>query len=59
MKSGSPPEIGESIRGMIRLGRYGQPEDIAAATAFLPSPDGDHVLGVTPPVTGGQFGGMG
>jgi 3-oxoacyl-[acyl-carrier protein] reductase len=44
---------------MISLGRFGQPEDIAAATAFLVSPDSDYVSGVTLPVTGGQFGGMG
>ncbi len=56
---GIPREIRESIRGMISLGRFGQPEDIAAATAFLASPDSDYVSGVTLPVTGGQFGGMG
>jgi 3-oxoacyl-[acyl-carrier protein] reductase len=56
---GIPRDIRESIRGMISLGRFGQPEDIAAATAFLVSPDSDYVSGVTLPVTGGQFGGMG
>lgn len=56
---GIPHDIRESIRGMISLGRFGQPEDIAAATAFLVSPDSDYVSGVTLPVTGGQFGGMG
>ena len=56
---GIPGDIRESIRGMISLGRFGQPEDIAAATAFLVSPDSDYVSGVTLPVTGGQFGGMG
>ncbi|HEX5016216.1 MAG TPA: SDR family oxidoreductase [Actinomycetes bacterium] len=56
---GIPADIRESIRGMISLGRFGQPEDIAAATAFLVSPDSDYISGVTLPVTGGQFGGMG
>lgn len=56
---GIPHDIRESIRGMISLGHFGQPEDIAAATAFLVSPDSDYVSGVTLPVTGGQFGGMG
>jgi 3-oxoacyl-[acyl-carrier protein] reductase len=56
---GIPADIRESIRGMISLGRFGQPEDIAAATAFLASPDSDYVSGITLPVTGGQFGGMG
>jgi len=56
---GIPADIRESIRGMISLGRFGQPGDIAAATAFLVSPDSDFISGVTLPVTGGQFGGMG
>lgn len=56
---GIPNDIRESIRGMIALGRFGRPEDVAAATAFLVSPDADFVSGVTLPVTGGQFGGMG
>jgi 3-oxoacyl-[acyl-carrier protein] reductase len=56
---GIPADIRESIRGMISLGRFGRPSDIAAATAFLASPDSDFISGVTLPVTGGQFGGMG
>jgi len=56
---GIPHDIRERIRGMISLGRFGEPEDVAAATAFLVSPDSDYVSGVTLPVTGGQFGGMG
>ena len=56
---GIPADIRESIRGMISLGRFGRPEDVAAATAFLVSPDSDYISGVTLPVTGGQFGGMG
>jgi 3-oxoacyl-[acyl-carrier protein] reductase len=56
---GIPHDIRESIRGMISLGRFGLPEDVAAATAFLASADSDYVSGVTLPVTGGQFGGMG
>ena len=56
---GIPGDIRESIRGMISLGRFGQPEDIAAATAFLASSDSDYVSGITLPVTGGQYGGMG
>jgi 3-oxoacyl-[acyl-carrier protein] reductase len=56
---GIPAEIRDHIRGMISLGRFGQPEEIAAATAFLVSSDSDYISGVTLPVTGGQFGGMG
>lgn len=56
---GIPADVRESIRGMISLGRFGRPDDIAAATAFLVSSDSDFISGVTLPVTGGQFGGMG
>ena len=56
---GIPSDLRESIRGMISLGRFGEPEDIAAATAFLVSHDSDYISGITLPVTGGQVGGMG
>ena len=56
---GIPEELRRSIRGMIALGRFGEPEDVANVHAFLASPDSDFVSGVTLPVTGGQFGGMG
>jgi 3-oxoacyl-[acyl-carrier protein] reductase len=56
---GIPEEVRASIREMIALGRFGVPADVANATAFLASPDSDFVSGVTLPVTGGQFGGMG
>jgi NAD(P)-dependent dehydrogenase (short-subunit alcohol dehydrogenase family) len=44
---------------MIAVGRAGLPQDVAAVHAFLASADSDFVSGVTIPVTGGQFGGMG
>jgi 3-oxoacyl-[acyl-carrier protein] reductase len=56
---GIPADIRERLRGMISLGRFGDRSDVAAATAFLASPDSDYISGVTLPVTGGQFGGMG
>jgi 3-oxoacyl-[acyl-carrier protein] reductase len=56
---GIPADIRNRLRGMISLGRFGEPEDVAAATAFLVSPDSDYISGITLPVTGGQFGGMG
>jgi 3-oxoacyl-[acyl-carrier protein] reductase len=56
---GIPEQIRTSIRAMIALGRFGEPADVANVTAFLVSPDSDYVSGVTVPVTGGQFGGMG
>jgi NAD(P)-dependent dehydrogenase (short-subunit alcohol dehydrogenase family) len=45
--------------GMIAIGRAGLPEDVANVHAFLASPDSDFISGVTIPVTGGQYGGMG
>jgi 3-oxoacyl-[acyl-carrier protein] reductase len=56
---GIPDDIRASLKSLIALGRFGQPDDIAAVHAFLASPDSDFVSGVTIPVTGGQFGGMG
>jgi 3-oxoacyl-[acyl-carrier protein] reductase len=55
---GIPEQMRTMARGMIALGRLGEPEDIAAVTAFLCSSDADFVSGVTIPVTGGQLGGM-
>ncbi|MFJ5297113.1 SDR family NAD(P)-dependent oxidoreductase [Pseudomonas sp. NPDC088368] len=40
--------------GLTALGRYGQPEDIAAAVAFLASPDASYITGATLNVDGGQ-----
>lgn len=55
---GIPEAMRTMAKGMIALGRLGEPEDIAAVTAFLCSSDADFVSGVTIPVTGGQLGGM-
>jgi 3-oxoacyl-[acyl-carrier protein] reductase len=56
---GVPEATREYMRSLVSLGRLGLPEDIANVTAFLVSPDADYITGVTIPVTGGQFGGMG
>ncbi|NBB13107.1 SDR family NAD(P)-dependent oxidoreductase [Pseudomonas sp. SLFW] len=40
--------------GLTALSRYGQPEDIAAAVAFLASPDASYITGATLNVDGGQ-----
>jgi 3-oxoacyl-[acyl-carrier protein] reductase len=56
---GVPEEMRASAVMMIALGRTGTPEDVANVHAFLVSPDADFVSGVTIPVTGGQYGGMG
>jgi 3-oxoacyl-[acyl-carrier protein] reductase len=56
---GIPEQMRQLAVAMISLGRTGQPQDVANVHAFLASPDSDFVSGVTIPVTGGQFGGMG
>jgi 3-oxoacyl-[acyl-carrier protein] reductase len=44
----------EMLKGLAALGRYGQPEDIAAAVAFLAGPDANYITGATLNVDGGQ-----
>lgn len=44
----------ETLKGMAALGRYGQPDDIAAAVAFLAGPDANYITGATLNVDGGQ-----
>jgi len=56
---GIPEQMRQMALAMISIGRTGRPEDIASVHAFLASPDSDFISGVTIPVTGGQFGGMG
>jgi 3-oxoacyl-[acyl-carrier protein] reductase len=40
-------------RALIPLGRYGEPEDVAAAVAFLASPAARHITGTILTVDGG------
>ncbi|GAA4894408.1 NAD(P)-dependent dehydrogenase (short-subunit alcohol dehydrogenase family) [Stackebrandtia albiflava] len=54
------PESLERMHRMARLypmGRVGEPEDIAAAVAFLASPDAAWITGVNLPVEGGFLAG--
>ncbi len=44
-----------ALQQQIPLGRLGQPEDIAAATAFLASPQAGYITGTTLHVNGGMY----
>ena len=43
----------ENMKGMTQLGRLGQPDEVAAAAAFLASEDASFVTGETLGVSGG------
>jgi 3-oxoacyl-[acyl-carrier protein] reductase len=45
----------EALLAQIPLGRLGQPQDVAAAVAFLCSPGGAYITGSTVHVNGGMF----
>ena len=46
-------EFAEMIKNSVALGRYGKPEEIASAVAFLASEDASYITGATLTVDGG------
>jgi len=50
-----PDEHKEGLLSSIPLNRLGRPEDIAAAVAFLASPNGGYITGETLHVNGGMY----
>ena len=49
----------DELKAIYPLGRVGQPEDVAAAIAFLASDDAAWITGITLPVEGGLTTGPG
>ena len=47
-------DVAVMVKQMTALGRYGQPEEIAGAVAFLVGPDAAYITGATLNVDGGQ-----
>jgi len=50
-----PDEQKHAMLAQIPLGRFGRPEDIAAAVAYLASPAADYVTGAVLHVNGGMY----
>jgi 3-oxoacyl-[acyl-carrier protein] reductase len=48
-------EARAALQGQVPLARLGQPEDVAAAVAFLASPDAGYITGETLHVNGGMY----
>lgn len=48
-----PPELIAQVAAQVPLGRAGTPQDVAAAVAFLASPDADYVTGQVLEIHGG------
>jgi 3-oxoacyl-[acyl-carrier protein] reductase len=48
-------EARDALAGRIALGRFGSPEEVAAAVLFLASPAASYVTGVTLHVNGGMY----
>ena len=48
-------DVKQKMLGQIPLGRFGSPEDVAAAVSFLASPAASYITGTTIHVNGGMY----
>lgn len=46
-------EVADFLKSMSALGRYGEPEEVAAAVAFLAGPEAGYITGATLKIDGG------
>jgi 3-oxoacyl-[acyl-carrier protein] reductase len=53
MTAAKPPELIARVTEQVPLGRAGTPDDVAAAVAFLASPDSDYMTGQVLELSGG------
>lgn len=52
----SKEEVEEEMKSEVPMKRFGMPEEIAAAVAFLASPEASYITGINIPVDGGRTG---